>query len=163
MPLLREEREWQRPEISGWLRMALLATDLLFKEAGAPRAHILKLLDDEAPYRYGTAADVSLAGLPGVCAMIPTNPAPEVAQAIVEAINLNFPYGDGNLETATANGAMIRIRVPIQGFSKTANVLSEWPTYGATGIVRHVTPRPFDLVGQPVRRWRNPDIQKRHG
>ena len=154
MPVVDDVRDWQDPQKSPWLRVVLLATDLLYRDQGA-RAHA-RMSGETLPFGVGVMADVSLAGLPGVCALIPSLPPPPVAVKIAEAINLNFPFGDGAKETATVNGAYIRLQVPTNGYPKIANVLAEWPRYGATGSERHVTPSANSLeapVGRRIRKF----------
>jgi hypothetical protein len=148
MPLLEGELrvQWQQPQVSPWLRMALLSVDLMFKEAGAEWARVTRLLDAMPPYNYGIAADVSLGGLPRVSRLCRSDPPPKVAVQICARLNALMPFGDGDRETATANGAEIHIQVPVRGYQSIANCFADWPALGATGITRRLTVNPASLV-----------------
>lgn len=132
-------RAWMDPELRWEVRNVILLADWLYQQAseGQARAQVTRLRSQEPPYSFGVAADLSLEGLPGVSVLIPGLPAPPIAEQICEAINLNFPFGDGTKETARADGAAIHIQVPVRGYTKVANCLAEWPRFGATGHRRH--------------------------
>ena len=143
-----DDREWQDPERSPWLRVVLLMTDLMYRSHGVTAQ--VRLSGQELPFCAKVAADVSLAGIQ-----------PFEAAKIAEAINVNFPFGQGNLETATVKGDCLRITVPTNGYSKVANVLAEWPKFGATGE-EHGATSPNSLVAHsPVRRIRQDQIARR--
>ena len=135
----------------------LLLVDALFQqETGGLHATVTRLRDPGvAPYCHGVAADVSLQGLPGVAVLDPAGPPPAIALTICEAVNRSFEFGDGSKETAVANGASIRVQVPVRGFSPVANCLAEWPAFGAAGATRHTRADALSLVAHdPVKRHR---------
>jgi hypothetical protein len=131
--------QWKLPRVSPSLRFVVIVTDMIYREHGAARMRLLRLIDKEAPYCYGIAADVSVLELPGVrCAgpkmhfLLP--------DWICKRLNLLFPYGDGDISTAAYDGTKIMLRVPTAGFRPDSCALSEWAEWGATGR-RILTPR----------------------
>lgn len=136
------KEDWESEITDPWLRVVVAFADLMFRADGAPRARCVRILSPEPPYRYGKAADLSLAGVN------------VDAERIAGTLNRLFPFGDGNLETARVDGGRMRLQVPLHGYRKEANVLADWPTIGATGNKRHTAPNLDNLEGGDFRRIR---------
>lgn len=150
LPLLegKAARDWGDPRVSHDLRSALVFTDLMFREAsGGRRSRVTQILGAEAPYSHGVAADVSLEGLPGVQSLDPQEKPPPIAVRICEVLNANTPRPDG-LPTFTANGSRIMVNVPIGGPPRYAGWWADWPTLGATGLLRHSQAKVSSLEGR---------------
>lgn len=132
-------REWKSPKVTFALRAVVLAADMLYREMGASRMRVLKLLGDETPYCYGVAADISVIELPGV-RMAAKGARNILPSWIATRLNLLFPYGDGPIETALYDGEKLALRVPVAGYRPDSCALAEWAEWGATGK-RILTPR----------------------
>lgn len=128
------EIEWESERMAFPLRVVLLVLDMIYREAGAARMRIEKILGDDGPYKLGVAADVSVSELPGVVEVGPGVKRAPLPAWICKRVNLLFPFGDGSIETATYDGAKIVIRVPTAGYRQDACALGEWQRFGPTGM-----------------------------
>lgn len=116
----------------------LLAADMIFREYGAERMRVLRILDGPGVYADGRAADISILELPGMSTASRREGHPYPA-FIVRRLNLLFPSCDGAKESATLEADKITLRVPAGGFPSFTCALGEWNLWGATG--RIMTPR----------------------
>ena len=127
-------QQWADEKTRFELRVVLLVTTMIYGEMGAGRMRVLRLHDGPSPYCNGLAADISVLELPGVKHAAPGLQY-KLPTWICARINLLFPFGDGRLETATYDGAKIVLQVPVGGFRREANPMSEWMNWGATGRI----------------------------
>lgn len=143
--MLSSERlaeDWSSPKLRFEIRFMVLVADMLFREEGAHRMRILRLLDGPDLYASGRAADLSVLELPGVrkaelgdWRILPA--------FISDRMNLLFPSSDGRIVTSTYDGEKITLRLSAAGFHPASCVLSEWFAWGATG--RILTPRKIKI------------------
>lgn len=127
-------QQWADEKTRWELRVALLLTTMIYSEQGAYRMRVLRLHDGPSPYCYGLAADISVLELPGV-KRAALGLQYKLPTWVCERINLLLPFGDGRLNTATYDGAKITLQVPVGGYRKETNALSEWMSWGATGRI----------------------------
>lgn len=116
------------------LRVMLIVADMIFREFGAERMRILRILQGDACHQDGRAAEVSILEIPGMT----TAKSPErhpCPKWIVERLNLLFPSTDGSKNSATLLHDSILLRVPAGGFPKMTCALGEWILWGATGRI----------------------------
>lgn len=86
---------------------------------------VSKILGDDI-YAYGDAADVRPVGT-----SIGAHRSEEQALAdLVRRLNLLFPFGEGDIDTARAVGGRLRLRVPRAGYRRDSRALSSWPEDG---------------------------------
>ncbi len=137
------EQEWGSQKVAYELRVVILMCAMLYHENDATRLRVLRIFDSEPMYRYGRAADVGVLELPNVNRAKKGDPYHRVPAWIATRLNLLFPFGDGDLETATYGGDVISLRVPFNGFQQEAAPLSTWREWGASG--RSLTPRKVRL------------------
>jgi hypothetical protein len=110
----------------------ILVADLLCREHGG-RLRVTQLLGPGI-YSSGTAADVMALRMP-----IPDAPKGQADTTLhprwlVQRLNLLYPFGEGDIETALFIPATsrIRLRVPIRGYRPDSAALSSWAEFGCT-------------------------------
>lgn len=130
--------EWRSSRVDPWLRAVAAFASLFFHEQNAKRCLITGL-----PGKYGRIVELSVLSLPGV----------KVARIgethwrptwIVKRINVQFPFGDGDKETAVYDGAVIRLEVPFCGYSKESMAMRDWMVWGPKG--KEMRPRKIRMV-----------------
>jgi hypothetical protein len=155
MPHLPEGKagDWANPRVRHELRLVLLTVDHLYRALGAHCAHVVRMYGDEPPFSHGIAADLSLRGLPGVVELNPSKAPPPIVQKLCDQLCAMMPREDG-MESATADGATLRIRLPVNGLPRSGNAFADWPLLGATGIERDVEIGVNSLEGAGLKRNR---------
>ena len=137
------EQEWCCQKVAYELRVVILMCAMLYHENNAARLRVLRIFAQEPMYRYGRSADVGVLEIPGVNRAKEGDPYHRVPAWIATRLNLLFPFGDGELETAEYTGSVISLRVPFNGFQQEAAPLSMWREWGASGHT--LTPRKVRL------------------
>ena len=137
---LREE--WRSECVDPGLRTVVIVTMLMYYEQGAERCHLVRLLGDGAR-AYGRIADLSVLGLPGV-SRAKLGDKRKRPTWIVKRVNVLFPSCDWKKETATYDGAVIRIEVPFSGYRKDCCALRDWIEWGPKP--KELTPRVIRMV-----------------
>lgn len=142
-PLFPSEKvaeEFGSEQVRFELRVILIVCDMIYREFGAERMRVLKVLGKEPIYADGRAADVSTLEIPGMDTA--KNPSMHPTPAwICKRMNLLFPSSDGLHEVATLAADRILLRVPAGGFPRFTCALGEWSIWGATGRIL----RPFKV------------------
>ncbi len=125
------------------LRVVMILASKLYAEHGAARMRVRRLVDPNVePYRSGFACDIEVTDLPGV-KITSGGTGYKVPAWICKRLNLLFPFGDGDLETATYDGAKITLRCPMNGYGTRGPALSTWFEFGAPG--KPLPPRKLDI------------------
>ena len=142
-PLFPSEKvaeEFSSDRVRFELRVILIVCDMIYREFGAERMRVLRVLGPDPIHADGRAADVSIIEIPGMeTAKDPSkHPTPGW---ICKRMNLLFPSSDGMHEVATLGTDRIHLRVPAGGFPRFTCALGEWQLWGATGRIL----RPFKV------------------
>lgn len=130
--------DWRNPKLRFEIRLMVLTIDQLYREQGAIRARVLRLLDGPATYAAGLSADISVLELPGV-KKAEVGDRHWLADWITKRMNRLFPSAESKVESAVYDGAKIALHVSMSGWNSGCCVLGEWFDVGATG--RILTPR----------------------
>lgn len=116
----------------------VITADMLYREMGAARVRVLRLLDGPDTYAAGRSADLSVLELPGV-KKAEVGDRHRTPDWIAQRLNLLFPSPESKVETAVYDGAKIALHLSAAGWNPASCVLAEWFRFGPTGRV--LTPR----------------------
>ena len=134
-------RVWRSSDVDPWLRVVVIFTTLLYFEQGAKRCRLVSLSAGRTG--YGRTASISVLGLPGVTRALHGDDH-KTPRWIMQRLNVLFPFGDGDKETASYDGCVLRLEVPFCGYKNASAALRDWQMWGPGP--KKIRPRKIRMV-----------------